>query len=508
MHRLCTYVLIVVLLPPVLGLAAGRAVPIVAAARNGDIKTLRTLLARGLDVNATEPDGSTALHWAADRGDVVAVDLLLRRGANPSMANRYGVTPLALAAGGDNAAVIGLLLKAGAGPNVTLAGGETALMTAARAGRLDVVRALAEAGANVNAAEGTRGQTALMWAAAEGHADVIRLLIQKGAAVNATSRGPSSPKDITDGDSIYKRVAPRVDIFTSLQFAVQGGHLAATTVLLDSGAHVGDETPQGMGLLTLAIANAHFDVAGLLIERGADVNQAKIGWAPLHQVARVRTLNIGQFPHPQPTGSVTSLDVAKLLLAHGATVDARTTKPWQDGWRGSFGLNATPFLIAAKGADVQMMWLLAANGANVTATNANGTTALMATAGVEMFNPNEDSGTDADALAALKVALTLGAGDINAVNAAGDFAIHGAIHRPSTDLLKFLIDHGAKLDVKNKRGMTPIQLAVNGVGVGMGQRPDAVALLRAIMLARGMDPDIKEDPNRYKFGVKEVDVSR
>jgi ankyrin repeat protein len=378
-------------------------------------------------------------------------------------------------------------------------------MTAARAGRIDAVRALIEHGADVNARENTRGQTALMWAAAEGHADVISVLAWNGADIKAVSHGPSSPKNITDGESIYKRVAPRVDVFTPLQFAVQAGQLDATRALLEAGGNVLDETPQGMSLLTLAIANAHYDVAALLVDKGADVNASKIGWSPLHQVVRVRTLNIGQFPHPVPTGSISSLDLAKVLLAHGAEVDARTTKGWQDGWRGGMGRNATPFLLAAKGGDSQMMQLMIANGADPKAVNAGGTSAVAAAAGVEMFNPNEDSGTNADGLAALKVALALDAGDINALSRNGDAPLHGAVHRGSNEIIQLLIDHGAKVDIKNRKGLTPLQVA-NGEDnfIGMiGKRPEAIVLLKEIMIARGLKPEMKEDtPERFAFGVK------
>ena len=285
------------------------------------------------------------------------------------------------------------------------------------------------------------------------------------------SRGPTSPDDITNGDSAYLRVAPRVDVFTPLQFAVQAGQVDVVSLLLEAGADINDETPHGMGLLTLAIANAHFDVAAPLIEKGIDVNHARIGWAPLHQVVRVRTLNIGWGPpHPRPSGHLTGLDVAEMLLRHGADVDARTAKPWQDGYRGAFGLDATPLLVAAKGGDAHMMWLLAAHGADVTATNAIGTSVLMAAAGVEMMNPNEDSGRDSDGLAAVQVGMQLGAGDINARNARGDTALHGAIGRVSPASAEFLAKQGAQLDVQNDSGVMPIDVALNGAGI-VGGRP-------------------------------------
>ena len=482
------------------GWAAGRVGPLAEAVRAGDLARVRGLLKQRADANASESDGSTALHWAADRGDAVAVDLLLRSGARVTVANTYGVTPLSLAVANGTAAVVSRLLKAGADANTKAIGGETALMTAARYGRTEAVQALIEAGADVNAREATRGQTALMWAAAEGHADVVRALVASGADLRATSYGPSVPGDITDGFSIYKRVAPRVDVFTPLQFAVRAGHAGAAAALIDAAAPLTDETPEGMGLLTLAIANAHYDVAELLIRRGADVHAAKVGWTPLIQVVRTRNLNIGQFPHPVASTGVTSLDVAGLLLERGAEVDARTSKPWQDGWRGSFGMRATPFLLAAKGGDTEMMRLLARHGADVKASNALGTTAVMAAAGVEMFNPNEDSGTAAEGLAAVKVALELG-GDINGANRNGETPLHGAVHRDNPELVRFLVEAGARLDATTTKGLTPLAWAVNGVGINNGPRPTAAAALRDLMRARGMKADLEEDPNRYTFGV-------
>src|SRR5262249_7912466 len=145
---------------------------------------------------------------------------------------RYGVTPLSLAAASGNARTVELLVNAGADVNTAGRGGETALMTAARAGRAEAVGVLLTHGANPNAREETRGQTALMWAAAEGHADIVQLLVKHGADVRAVSHAPSADPHITDGEeapnaSGGKRIAPRVDVFTPLQFAVQAGHVDA-----------------------------------------------------------------------------------------------------------------------------------------------------------------------------------------------------------------------------------------------------------------------------------------
>ena len=511
---------VLALLLPVAALAAGRAVPLAEAVKHRDLDAVRALLQQHVDVNASEPDGSTALHWAAHEGDPAVVDLLLRAGASAGTTTRYGATPLALAAANGNGAVVERLLKSGADPNTASPGGETVLMTAARAGRLDAVRALLAHGADVNARETTRGQTALMWAAAEGHADVIRALVGAGADMRAVSRGPSAPQDPAKGAPpetarYRRRPVPRLDTFTPLQFAVHAGQIEATRALIDVGASLNDETPEGMGVVTLAIANAHYELAALLAEKGADVNASKVGFAPLHQLVRVRTLNIGQFFSPVPTGRMTAPELAKVLIEHGANVDARTTKGFPDGHRFAFGLNATPFLLAAKGGDVPMMQVLADHGADVRAVNANGTTALMAAAGVEMFNPNEDSGTDADGLAALRLAIKLGAGDINGGNKDGNTPLHGAVFRTSTDAIKLLVELGARLDVKNKpkciysagcsgqnpEGYTPYGLAAGGLGMLGSYRPEAAALLRELMIARGLTPEAKEEKDKYSFGV-------
>ena len=518
MHRAGAWIAVSLLLAPVSAAGAGRSEPLAAAVKAGDLEAVRTLLRQDVDVNAAEPDGTTALHWAAHHGDLAAVDLLLRAGASADAANHFGIKPLSLAAAGGDAAVVGRLLEGGAHPDTAAPAGETVLMTAARAGRLDAVRALLAHGADVNAREETRHQTALMWAAAEGHADVVRALIEVGADLGAVSRGPASSLEPKSGSSIYnsfRRAAPRVDVFTPLQFAVQAGRIEAAQVLLDAGASLEQETPQGMPLLTLAIANAHYELAAMLVERGADLNADGIGFTPLHQLVRMRTLNVGQFPHPVPTGRLTSFGLAQVLLDHGAAVDARNTQRWQDGFRGKFALDATPFLLAAKGGDAQMMQLLADHGADPLTVDLNGTTAVMLAAGVGMINPNEDNGTDADALDALRLAVALG-GDVNAKNVYDDTALHGAVFRTSTDAIEFLVANGARLDVRNQcptafcpssgdppegAGQTPLEIAVNGVGMLGGYRPEAAAVLRELMIDHGLSPEIDENEDKYTFGV-------
>ncbi len=434
-------------------------------------------------VNGADADGTTPLHWAVHRGELEAVDRLIRSGAAVDSANAYGVTPLMLACTNGNAPAIDRLLRAGANANLASPEGETPLMIASRAGSVDAVKLLVAAGANVGARESTRGQTALMWAAHQGNAKVVRTLVELGADVNARSHGPRSADPAAPPARAYQRNLTRtgrVDAFTPLLFAVRSGRLAAVEALLDSGANVNDEMEDGTSALVLAAINAHWEVGALLLDRRAAPDAAKQGWTALHQILRTRNLTTGQFPLPVPTGRVSSLDLAKKLLVHGADVNARMTKNISDGFRHRFVMTgANAFLLAAKGSDWEMMRFLLANGADVSVTNVSGTAPLMAAAGVDIVFFGEDTGTNEDGMEAVKIMLALGA-DVNAVNADGDTALHGAAGRGSNPMVQLLLDKGAKI-VQNKRGFTPLNVA-DGDGTASGSVrvfwPETLALLQ------------------------------
>jgi len=443
---------------------------LVQAVRTGSIQTVRAMVKAGADANLAEPDGTTALHWAVQSGNLEMVDLLLRSGARVGVANRYGITPLTVACTAGNAAIVERLLAAGADPNLALEDGETPLMIAARTGNAEIVRALIARGADVNVRERRKGQTALMWAAAENNVAAIRALVEAGADVNERSAGGS---------------------FTPYLFAVRAGHIDAARTLIDLGADVNQTLTDGTSALVLAVMNAHYELAGVLLDKGADPDADRQGWTALHQIAWSRRHNAGfNLPGPVATGGLDSLDLVRKLVQKGANINARMTKEPRDGNRNQLNrIGSTPFLMAAKSDDVPLMRVLLDNGADPSITTERGTTALMVAAGVGIWAPGENPGTHEEALAAVKLALEVGGGKVNDVDQDGETALHGAVYRGGAiPVIEFLIEQGAKLDVKNKRGWTPV-IAADGVEYTpavLKRYPEAAAVLRKAMRERGL----------------------
>lgn len=430
---------------------------------------LLSALVAHAQVNAKEADGTTELHRAVEREDLEMVESLLRAGASATAANRYGVTPLILAATTGNGPITERLLRAGADANSAMPDGETVLMTAARTGKVEAIRALLASGAKVGTREPSKGQTALMWAAAENNAAAIKVLVEAGAGVHERSAGGS---------------------FTPFLFAVRGGHVDASRALLDAGAKIEDSLPDGTSPLVLATINAHYELAAFLVERGANPNAAAQGWTALHQIAWSRRHNAGfNLPGPVATGNLDSLDLARKLVRAGANVNARQTKEPKDGNRNQQNrLGATPFLLAAKSADVPYMRVLLELGADPSIKTNNNTTPLMVAAGVGIWAPGENPGTHEEVLAAVKLLLDLGA-DPNAIDDNGDTAIHGAVyHGGAIPVIQALADKGSRLDVVNKKGWMPVTAAdgVEYTPAVLKRYPEAAALLRKLMAERGL----------------------
>jgi ankyrin repeat protein len=452
------------------GVRVGADVALVQAVKTGNVQSVRELVKARADANSADPDGTTALHWAVQSGSVEMVDLLIRSGAKAVAANRYGVTPLSLACTTGNAAIVERLLAAGADPNGALPDGETPLMTAARTGSAETIKALVARGANVKAREPRKGQTALMWAAAENNVAAIRALVEAGADLNEKSKAGS---------------------FTAYLFAVRGGHIDAARTLIDLGVNVNQALTDGTSALVLAVMNAHYELAGALLDKGANPSADKQGWTALHQIAWSRRHNAGfNLPGPVATGGLDSLDLARKLVVKGANVNARMTKEPRDGNRNQLNrIGSTPFLMAAKSDDVPLMKVLLELGADPALTTNRGTTALMAAAGVGIWAPGENPGTHDEALAAVKLALEVGGGKVDDIDQDGETALHGAVYRGgAVPVIQFLIDKGATLDVKNKKGWTPVIVAdgVEYTPAVLKRYPEAAALLRKTMRERGL----------------------
>ena len=414
-------------------------------------------------------DGTTPLHVATDIDDLATAQLLLRAGANVKAANRYGVTPMYSAAVNGSAKMIELLLDAGADPNVALREGETALMTASRTGVVEAMRMLIARGAKVNARESWKQQTALMWAAHEGNADAVKLLLEAGAQVSDRS----------------------IFGWTPLLFAARQGQVGSIDALVAAGADIDETLPDGTSALVTAVQGLNYEAAAALLKHGIDPNAAAQGWTALHQIAWSRRPQRGQNnPGQKPQGDVSSLELAKILVEHGADINARQTKEPSSDMEGRNSLNrygATPFFLAAKSVDVPLMEALAALGADPFIANVDGDSPLMVAAGVGVYSQGESPGAPEESADAVKMLLKLGA-PVNDVDKNGETALHGPAWRGSNEAVTLLVDAGARLDVRNNRGWLPLTIA-DGVyyNARVMMNKHTAVLLKQLMAARGLD---------------------
>jgi len=429
--------------------------PLVDAAKHDDIAATRALIEKKADVNATEPDGTTALHWASYHDDVAAADLLIKAGARVNAATDLGVTPLWNASLNGSEAMVKRLLQAGANPNAALLAGETPVMAAARAGHGAVVEQLIAKGADVNA-RGARQQTALMWAASQQHPEVVKVLLGHGADVHARSEQWTEVMAVSPhGYLDYNRAIPHGSD-TALLFAARAGDVASAKLLIAEGAHVNDEDAWGVSATAMAAHAGHRDLVVLLLEHGANANAARAGFSPLHAAIMRR-----------------DEAMVRALLAHGADANFRVTS-WTPTRRSSRDyhfspelVGATPFWLAARFGGPAIMRLLVEQGADpwvvhrgdhvVEGRGGSGfqhrtdvTTALMAAVGMgggESWIQPERAEREALALEAVTLAAELGI-DVNAANLDGRTALDAAKAAKYESVARFLIDKGARTGTK------------------------------------------------------------
>jgi uncharacterized protein len=463
---------------------------LVAAVKAGQVAVARQLVQQRRDINAAGVDGTTALMWAVRNGDQQSEALLLNAGANANASNRYGVTALSLAASTGNLAALDLLLNAGADPGTaeaSLPDGQTLLMLAAPTGSVEILKRLIERGGNVNAVERRDGTSAVMWAVMGNQAGAVKTLAAAGADLDARSlvtQYPHTPPAVI-GDRVEEGVSyvgqtvlPKGG-WTALMYAAREGAVSSTRVLAESGADLNVTDPDGTSALLFAIINGHYDVAAVLIEQGADLDLPdRTGMTPLYAAVDMHTLG-STFGRPDPPITVIdgSVQAVRLLLDYGANPDprlrARILKRVYNAGDARLDEGATPFMRAARGGDVAVMRLLLAYGADPALTQKNGNTPIMLAASITTRGNYPDRGSEASAIEAIQLCLDQRL-DINTTNSTGDTAVHVAIGSPS--IVRFLAGQGARLDVKNKRGLTPLAAAA----AGRNSDARAVELLREL----------------------------
>jgi ankyrin repeat protein len=459
------------------------------------------------EVNTPDSLGTPPLHWAVRLDDAARVRSLLSAGADAKLANRYGVTPLALAVSNGNPEIIRLLLDAGADANAVDPAGETMLMIASRVGVVDAVRVLLERGAVVDARDKTYQQTALMVAVRENHAPIVQMLIERGADVNAKTRTgatpnwvlPNSVPGFGHGIGIVRGGLPprgsRQPIPGSLSpllYAARDGRVEAAKLLVAAKANIEQTDANSITPLIMAIVNNRVDVARFLIEQGANIQATDwYGRTPLWAAVETRNMDVDNATFVNGVDRAPLLGLITTLLERGAKVNVRMKEvpPVRRAFLRVTGSLAwvdftgqTPFLTAALAADLDVMRLLLKHGADPNIGTFEGTTPLMAAAGVNwVYDQTYDEGPAAR-LEAVKLCHELG-NDVNAVNTMGLTAMMGAANRGSDDIIKFLVEKGAKVDVKDKEGRTALAWA-EGVFLATHPakpKPSSIALLKSLI---------------------------
>ena len=477
------------------------------AAMKRDVATVRKLLDDKVDVNAPGADGTPALHWLVRVDDFDTARRLIRAGADPAKPNRYGATPMSLACANGNAQMIALLLEAGADANASDKQGETALMTATKVGSVDAVKTLLDHGAQIDSRDPAYQQTALMMAVREDHPDVVKLLVDRGAKVNVQTRTGETPQWILPnsvpgfghGIGIVRGGLPdRGSRFlipgamTPLLYAARDGRIESAKTLIAAGADIEHTDANGITPLLMAITNDHVDMARFLIERGANVKAVDwYGRTPLWASVELRNMDVDSSTFENGVDRGPALELIKTLLDKGVDVNARTKEvppirrqmlhvtgdlSWVDF------TGQTPFLRASLSADLEVMRLLLAHGADPKIPALAGTTALMAAAGVDWVVDQTTDGGPAARLEAVKLCYDLGFG-VNDVNSMGITALMGAANRGSDDIIQFLVSKGAKLDAKDKEGRTPLSWA-EGVFLATHParpKPSSITLIKKLM---------------------------
>ena len=431
--------------------ASAADVELIQAVKNGDATVVRALLGRDANVDARQGDGATALHWAAHLNDLETADLLIRAGAAVDATNDLGVTPLWVATTAGNAAMVAKLLEARGDPNIAPDTGGTPLMIAARQGNVAAVRSLLAHGADVTAKEGAQGQTALMWAVAQRRPGVVRVLLEVGADLHARTKSSRRHVLLCCQKSLGKTegtIWVEQGGFTPLLFAARHGAAASAALLAAAGAPVDDTAAIGTTPLVVAAQHGFNEVAAVLLERGADPDAAGAGQAALHWAA-LRG----------------DRELVEILLSHGADPNVRLARgSFLKHDRRAFAFDkflvgATPFVLAARRSDVEIMRLLEAGGADTSLPLQDGRNAAMVAAAGKNTGLQRLRLAEWQILETVRSALDLGL-DANAVSLSGDTALHVAAGSKFDSVIRLLAERGAQVNARNRMGQTPLAVAL------------------------------------------------
>jgi ankyrin repeat protein len=478
------------------------------AAMRQDSGAIVALLESGADPNRMGPDGTPALHWPVRIGDGATAQTLLDAGADPNLANRIGLTPLSLAATNGDAPMMRRLLAAGADPDAFDGTGETPLMIAAAIGVAAAAEALLEHGAQVDRRDETYAQTALMFAARAARTELVTLLLTAGADPNARTRIGDTPEWILPnsragfgfGIGIVRGGLPadrgmRPAIpggLTPLLYAARSGAVAAAGLLLEAGADLEEPDANGITPLLMAVSNNQVEAAHLLLAAGAAIDTPDwYGRTPLWSAVNVRNLYVSNSTFQNGIDRGPLLELIRALLEAGANPNARTAEspPVREHLLSVTGTlewvdftGQTPFIAAALAGDTSVMRLLLEHDADPHIATIHGTTALMAAAGINWVVSQTYTEGPAQLLEAVQLCHELGM-DVNAVNSMGLTAVFGAANRGSDDIIRFLVEQGAKLDIEDKEGRTPLDWA-KGVFLATHPaepKPSSIALLESLL---------------------------
>ncbi|XP_053559302.1 ankyrin repeat domain-containing protein 17 isoform X4 [Bombina bombina] len=411
--------------------------PLTLAACGGHVELAALLIERGANLEEVNDEGYTPLMEAAREGHEEMVALLLGQGANiNAQTEETQETALTLACCGGFLEVADFLIKAGA--DIEL-GCSTPLMEAAQEGHLELVKYLLAAGANVHATTAT-GDTALTYACENGHTDVADVLLQAGADLEHESEGGRTP----------------------LMKAARAGHVCTVQFLISKGANVNRTTLNNdHTVLSLACAGGHLAVVELLLAHGAD---------PTHRLKDGSTMLIEAAKGGHTSVVCYLLDYPNNLLSAPPPDVTQFTPPSHDLNRAPrVPMQALPMVVPPQEPDkppANVATNLPIRNKAVsgrTSAISNTPTHSIATSISQPQTPTPSPIVSPSAMLPIYPSI-----DIDAQTESNhDTALTLACAGGHEELVQTLLERGANIEHRDKKGFTPLILAATAGHVGV-----------------------------------------